>query len=1488
MQLHGKCTSKGVSKFLGRQKNKESLRAINEYREKLKCLSNHEKVVRIDLNRRGEKCSRYFFDNNKYIYVKNNVEIEQFDRGERCIGERHNNVVISSTIRKMDPTSSSNVKERKLLKSAKKLRDMYDLLQEEFVYMKFIYKIKIKNIFALVNNIKKNKHIDKKQRDIILNCIYKYVSHNCYVMCKNDFFFFLYIFPQKLKYSTKVIHYLRNFLEKELMTLSECLRLINEINLLHINYHIRYSYIHFLIRNIHKITVGQMLHMLTTGSYLFAITPDFKTNEEKQDVTFKNLLIKNVKERKNIPLDEKLKNEYLNFLTMCASCKNVYLKIFFNDLYVQLHKRIIIENLNVIKQNNDYEYLQKVVHLGSCNICINHLNYLLLPEEFFFPKNSNKKKIKIKVFPSFIDMNQVDILNTHHPMEEKEDKKCSESSLENLQDTFSPNGVSSEQSAPFVTNINELTLPDSRCTSKGRKSTNKHSHYKFVEDKNMTVTDSYSLLTPPKIADSDKHNQMNKKKLTNYYDDLGKTSYHQFNYKKGLTEESTTFQNMKKAFAFSTPYDKLRNIQYEELKQKYKINTKVVDKNVKIFLKFLKISHNFSMPSSSTLDKAFERESLSTIISGLCKWNTKGRNKLDIPKGFRDEKGIYMKYQHIHHSEFTQNSPLWKFTNWWYQNQAWNHKLGNTFFDLLKNSEKAGKMSDMFAHTACSLVPCGIIKSVEVTNPFETKREQKQGKFSLQVGHPLNTNDEVKLTNLFHSPCEKERNKNIQSLVSNIYFSPYYNKKYFHKSQINSLAKCLLYLSNSYLQYSEHVHNYNKKIDIHLEKIFLQQVEKTFYEIFTYVIKNMYLVNLSNWFYIFLSFCKFVSLPQGRGGINGQVVSGISLEKVKHPLMENMLSVISSVETYRYEEVRSILEDEDNRRYLHISQCGIKQLVGEELTTQLSAAHVGGGGSNYETLHRIILRNFNIGGRGSISLPREWALEGAENGESENSAKNGESEKSEKSEKNGESEKSEKSEKNGESEKSEKSAENASINASTADVAKVVNSTRVASPQTGDEESGVRASNRGGGIENLKGNVPNGHTNQMMVYQSGIKFLLTMLNNYLIFSPFHMKRFLIILYHLNMQVFKNITSHSHFETRLYQNYNKFMNRYFYIHTGCKENVEILKKSHVAKLKWSYLMHKKEKHLSCTRYNLCARTQDDLLGDRHTYDVYSQVENIFRKKKKFFTLDDLINFIVIYSLNGFYHYSTFYYDISKWLFRYDLSCLKDEMKIFLYLHLSHCKHVYKPLYFYLLRQVCEIKTTSKQINLLLLCNFIYMLINYDDHGQVKLKNVPYIQRKFGKILWTYFFPIDLFVIKNAHIIASTKIKNFEYDIASTKSIDTGPNDKKTTMHEKMNLAQIHFDFNIWKIKDHLKSKIPQMVTLLEEEYLQKKTSSKTERHDHPFLLFNFHIFDKKTEEEMFNICLNFLSYDFVCTNFLISKKSLYYAMLLHLKREQKVF
>ncbi|CRG98678.1 conserved Plasmodium protein, unknown function [Plasmodium relictum] len=1333
---------------------------IKEYVECLKNLSNHKKLLRIDMNGREKKISKYFFDKNKYIYVKNKDDIKSFENKEKR--ENTNIFVIKKSLKK----------ERKLHKSLKVFKDTYDLSQEEIIYMKFIYKIKIKNIFSLINNLRKNIYIDKQKEKILLNCIYKYLSYNCYVLSKNEFFFFIYIFPQQIKYSNKVMYYITSLLDNDNININEFITLITEINLLYINYHIRDKYIDYLNRNINNINILHIFDILTKGSYVFTILLNY-SYEKKYFIFIENLL--NVIKEKKIVFNEEIKYKYLNFISDYVN-NNIYSNTFFSDVYTSLYKKIFLENYDYIK---DIDYIKSVIKLTNHDIILRNINNILLK------KNRqtilcNDKNIKIKVFPSYLE-------------EAKENKVHGIDINSNYNDNFNSNNVKNEKD-----NINAL------CNSIN-KIKNLNIKENFFEEKknNSNYLSEVSSENKNKInyANVEMHTKKNCVNINNDNSHFKKIEYKKsknmcisnnkeniFNnnnnenliYEEKLIQNRESmnckFQTKKNIFCFTYPWDKIKNMKYEELKEKYKISTKITDKNIKILLKFLKISFH---SKNSYLDEIFDKKNIFQIMSSIKNRNLKyDKNNENFVKLFYQ---FVDKWNHISIKKTINENCIRSFEKKETEEKKITDKLenksspsciiANTKTDVKKENIKIDinkKKKSSYTNFNYYLVSSNIKKE---PNLYEKKDALLHECFNNSLEYQIKNN-------FFSFNLEKKNNNNILNLVNNIYFNLDYNNKIYYKSQINSTSKFLYYLCYSFNSYFENIKNNDTRYKI----INLDCFIKTFYEIFTFVLKNINLINISNYFYIFVSLSKFVNAPLVTGGDEKK-----NNKNDYNSRISVLLYIIHLIKKYEYNNIKNILDDKNNQNYFLYSEYDKNNMSKYK---KLS----------YDILHESILNNFkldNIYISNVIKNERLLKKDSAHDLENKNDVK-------------------------------------------------YINNTN------------AKNDNNNNNIIIMNNNLNSLFYNYIFI--NSYNFIIMFLNNYFDFTNFKLKKFLISIFYLYKMIPSNIKFIYHLESKLYNNHINFVNRYFYIFNGVNENKRLLNKEYVALIKEYYLKE-------CSYNNLI---YSENLIYNYKYNIYDNIENIFQKKKHFFLLEDTLNFTFIYSLNKFY-YSTIYYDISKHLYKFDIIFLNEKIKTLLFFLFFQCKSVYKPLSFLLLSEIMKYDCikNSGRINLYILCNLILILIK---DSKIKIKNTIYIKRKYSKFHCNYFFPLEIFVLKNLLIFVEKKIKNLEKNIESRE-------DRTKSIKEKMNVYN-PFIFNLKYFKDDFKMNIPLLIKLY-KQYCQIKSVKEKNNINSGFSSFFY--FDDAIESEIFKNSLNFLSYDYVTENFHIPKKSLYYDILCHFKK-----
>ncbi|SBT31512.1 conserved Plasmodium protein, unknown function [Plasmodium ovale wallikeri] len=1229
MKLPRKYSSRNIFLMWGRHRICSTLNIAKEYEDRLKNLSNHEKRIRIDLNGTGKKSSKYFFDKNKYVYVRTRNDIRKFDEMEAGHGKPGPLVGTSasavSTTASSTTTASTTRRDRKREQSLRAFRETYDLSRDEIIYMQFIRKIKIKHIFSLINNLRKNVYIDKKKEEILLNCIYKYLSYNCYAISRNEFFFFLHIFPQKMKYCYKVLSYLRNLLNKDQVSVNECISLVLEINVLHINMHIKNDYIYFFKRNINKMTISDVMILLSKGSYLFTICQNENMQESPDDL-FLNGLRHNLKEKK-VHLNGELKNAYINFILYHPKDSNYYFKCIFNDVHIVLYQKVVLNNLDKVQGN--YEFFQRVAKIESPSITINRMNSLLLHSGAFFHQRKNEQ-LKIKVFPSRLTSPRDDI----HVTEATTDV-----------------AVSREH-------VNDKENDEQRC---------------------VTNPDEFF----PKTKD---------RMTNNAWESTQDMSTHSRGTATGETTNcihpftpNATLHSQRKWFHLISPADKLKSTIFDELKEKYKIPTKVTDINVKMVLTFLKMTF-FS--KTSYLNEAFSKDSIFRVISSFKKGEIKTGNDLN--------------------EVLSRLISIW---NW--RNRSKEIALTGCFSTLLESDKRVQNRHED------KTSPLPVTDTTQAIDKSENGNAATISKDTLPESP----------TNVLRLGEKHGENPNP-------------------KAELNCMAKILFYLCNSFHLCFKKEKGTNKlSRDEYPREELHRRVEKIFYDLFTHIFKSIYTVNISNYFYIFSAICKFVYIkPDG-------MVMTLPNHNEK---MKKLLHIMHTIRASQYDIIKSIVNDENNQRYLLFSENNIAEV---ESVKQKKF--------DFNKLHEIIISKFAV----------ETQLKGKHLADS-------------------------------------------------------------------------------------------------------YSFLLMLLTTHLDGSTFRIANFLITVFYVSKIVPLNLREEYHFESRLKKGRERFTNKHLYTFDGRSGKQALLNESYVSHIQ--QFRKKEQTNFPNSLYNIV--TQNGKYINR--CNIFECIENLFRRKKNMFSLDDTLNFVFIYSQNELYH-STVYYDISRHLYQFDLSQLDEKTRMLLFLLLSHCKHSYKPLLFSLLRQILSKEKAVERSNVYLLCTILLMLIK-DTH--LKIKGEIYVKRLFCTFKWDYFFPVQLFTFENISRFAKNKI--FKLEKTTLGSSTTVGKYDHTNVKEKINYSHIPFRFHMKQFKGDLKKGIPQMVQrcieldkVKREDEKHMRTSEMENVWDGKMMnkrdLPLFH-FDDTIESEMLKICLNFLSYEYATKNFLISKRSLYYDVLLHLR------
>ncbi|VTZ67078.1 conserved Plasmodium protein, unknown function [Plasmodium chabaudi chabaudi] len=1364
---------------------------IQKYEECLKSLSNHEKCVRIDINGKNKKTTKYFFDKNKYIYVKNKNDIKLFDKrngGEiqntlknielgkltTCSEKNENkpkkedstikntdinrnNAKLDITIYDLNKNGMITKKERQLERSFKNFKDIYDLTKDEIIFMKFIEKIKIKHIFPLINNIRKNIYIEKNQEKNILNCIYKYLSYHCYAMRLNEFLFFLFIFPQNIKYSNKVIYYLSNIINKNQINMNTFINLIDEINLFHINVHINQIYINYLIRNIHKITIYNVFYLLTKGSYIFLVLPTSEnsstTQLNSQNLLFKNKLLQLLNEQASYPNFDDIKMEYLNFLSYNSENYNFYLHTFFNDIYISLYKNIILHNFDkIIKKNpKDVDFFKRIAALASSNVTINHMNQLLLNSlnDMNMSEKNTKKEIyqntKIKVFPDFIS--QKDKQNDHSTMHSQQKN----------------NDIKTENTMNFK-----------KETNIGNK--------KLIKKNSTTV----------------EHNNIQRNKFN----------------MPNLTINSYTLEQKKKLILFCSPSDKIKSSNYSEVKEKYKIPTKITDKNIKIFLKFLKIINSQKQDYiSNTILNNQKNNIYNTMLS--MKKIAKNEKNISFPKTFLSffEQWEYIKKGYIEDSLNKTNERKTIPYKSSFEIESQSHPP-----ILVQDKERKKdihSITSMQTNANCSSKERPLIPNESKINKGNLTQEKVTPNLFQHSNNKENNDSLCQSKSQMLSHNDVVIKEPIDELINSIYLNPRFKEKFYHKSQINYISKFFFYVCKSYEIY---IKNSYKDVQTKEYKLLNDKFEIIFYEIFTYLLKSLNLINISNHLYLFISFSKYINLNEFHClNLNNENRHIFNLKR-KNKFV-NILYAIHTIRKYQYDDVKDILQDKDNDRYLTFKTlCDETNKESFNLPTNIDSANVQIQ-RNHQNIQNVILENFDID---NVFCSK-----------------------------------------------------NKNMNSACESV-KIKKNYKLpdCSYKNGTNSMNIN-------ISSMLEKYP---------LFSSFNYILAFLNNYLDSNKFNLNSFLVIIFYLEKIIPSSLVHLYHLESMIYKNHQNFINKYFYIFNGLNNSqTKILNKSYAIQIKKN----------SIQLVNDCIPSQilRQISGQKknqeynHRCNIFDNVENIFKKKKNnnyfFYSPDNTIKFFFLYSQNKIYH-SSIYYDITKHLYKFNINNIDNNIAFIMFSVLIQCKHIYKPFLFSLLNLILNLEQTNYRNNLYILSTILLMLIN---QCKIKKKNKPhtnyiYIKTRFSKINWKYFFPIHIFVSKNVKFISNQLIKTFESNITSNYHIFCRSREKENCLNTSSLEPSI---INLKNIEMLLKNNITKMVQQY-KEYIEQDQKKQLEQNSQAKQvkdpLSYFYYLDKDIESDLFLICQNFLSYNFVTSHFTLPRDSLYYRILSHLKKNQK--
>ncbi|SOV10624.1 conserved Plasmodium protein, unknown function [Plasmodium sp. gorilla clade G2] len=1467
-------------------------------------LSNHTKLIRIDINGKVKKCSRYFFNKDKYIYINNIEDMKRFDQTNnknkenkkykkykkyiQNIQNNYNNNNYSDTfhihckyqdtnqtinknniicIDKIKNEHPNCKKKRKVEEKYKNFINTYNLSEEEIIYMRFIHKIKIKNIFALINNIRKNIYINKYQANIILNCIYKYLSIHCHTLSKEEFFFFLYIFPQDIKYSSKVLSYLINLLQygnkkngsiqnilynnnKSLfkcLTINECIDLICEINLYYLNISIKNIYIDYLNKYIKDIKIQHIFQLFTDGSYLFLLTDDdiHMNHSHTHNSFLKNIKSYITSDDFIIHINDKILNGYIKFLSYYLSNNIYYLHILFKDLYITLHKKILINNYHILikhyKNTTDY-----IIHITNKNEILNYLNTIFLNNYHSFYNQKDKNlNVKVKIFSSHLNYKQHDThINVNDQSHKQENKKCNTyddvyqymdsinkkiiinhneyiTTTDNTQNYYHPNLFSSQRDED--TNVNDILYDDHK--KKENYQYEKNKSYDIIQDdyirqdmqqetkkkkkKNIKMCDDISLYMKEKEKSFF---------IINYKHEKDKTDIHSYHNNKFLNNKIRNLQNnnfntnknipllydKEKLFLFTYAYDKIQTYTYEELKLKYNISTKIVDKNIKMFLKFLKNCHN---NENTYVDNIISKKNIFQLLASM---KNNLINKINCHKYLND---FIYSWCHIKNA-YQNDRKLFLNSN---MNEQWSLE-NNIRHDIIQMDDKIEDIN--------------ILRNNNIS--------LNNNNISYNHLHNNNNNDETYLIDKNHSIHDiyyLEDKEYFLNLINNIYNNKYYDNTFFYTCQINSLSKGLYYFLNYYIYVISTNKEINKKNNMYDNNnmnsvnLFINNFINTFYEMVTYLLKNLYKIHISKFFYIFLALSKFFS-------INSYKLNN-SNKKQNFMHMENILYILYLIRKNKYEHVKSILYDKCNENYFTFNENKNYKL------------------ENASVLYNIILNKFSIEDNDELII---W----------------------------------------------HKTNEN--------DNKKVVDNIN--------------------NMNNINNTYKTHHCNNKNIFDkkedthclhnnlyNSLNFLIMFLNNYLDNTKnFKISHFLITLYYINKIIPSNMKHMYHLETYLNKKYTNYKNRFFYIYNG----LELLKKSYAIQIKKLYIQSNNNIYNICNiynTYNIC---------NIYKYNIYDNIDNIFIKNKNIFCYTNhlsLLYFTYIYSMNRFY-YSTLYYNISKYFYyKINIDNINFKDKIILFFILIQCKYIYHNFFNLLLQNILssyEIKKVEK-LSLYIISNIILLLIknsnmklnikkiknkkNYkcifsnDIYNNNHLLNNSFIHKKLSSIQWKYIFPMDLFISQNLSHQTQLIISKFEENIVNidnNHNYKDNDNIKKNQVYIKYKKNQVCIKtstINLNKFKNELFTHIPLLMSQY-KKYIKRNDKNNTINNkeqinnqnnhliSHTFnnIESSFIFFDDNIEQEIFNLSQKFLSYDYVTTHFNISNKSLYYDLLVYLKCE----
>lgn len=670
---------------------------------------------------------------------------------------------------------------------------------------------------------------------------------------------------------------------------------------------------------------------------------------------------------------------------------------------------------------------------------------------------------------------------------------------------------------------------------------------------------------------------------------------------------------------------------------------------------------------------------------------------------------------------------------------------------------------------------------------------------------------------LFHNEIAvKEK---IHELINNIYLNPQIQKKFYHKSQINYISKFFFYVCKSYEIY---IKNSYKDMESKEYKLLNDKFEIIFYEIFTYLLKSLNLINISNHLYLFISLSKYINLNEFNSlNLNKQNRHLLNLKR-KNKFV-NILYAIHTIRKYQYEGVKDILHDKDNDRYLIFrTLCDEKNNEIFNLSTNVDSENIYIK-KNHKNLQNVILENFDID---NVFCSKNKNMSNAC--------------------------------------KSVKIKKNYTL------------------PDCSYKND---INNMNISISNMLEKYPLFSSfNYILIflnnYLDSNKFNL---NSFLVII-FYLEKIipssLVHLYHIESIIYKNhqkfINKYFYIFNGLYNSQTKILNKSYAIQIK-KNYIQLVNDCIPLQILRQISESGQKKNQAYNhRCNIFDNIENIFKKKKNNYYFFNSPDNTI----KFFFLYSQNK---IYHSSIYYDITKHLYkfninnidnNIAFLIFSVLIQC-KHIYKPFLFSLLNLILNLEQKNYrsnLYILSAIllmlinqCKIKKKN----------------NKKTHT-----NYVYIKTKFSKINWKYFFPIHIFVSRNIKFISDQFIKTFESKITSDYHIFCRNKENENSLNTRslepslINLRNIEI-----LLKNRITKMIHQYKEYI-EQYPNKQIEQKNPTKQVKDPLSYFFYLDKDVESYLFLICQNFFSYNFVNNHFILPRDSLYYRILSHLKKNKE--